>query len=124
MYSTPFFDFGDTEVRKHLRRVNTFIRAEGNLEIFLGVTYDWFAADTANPQSFIEQITGRPVVYRGTNTTYNGSGLLYGGSDKPILSTAVEGSGFSARITYVTTGNFEPHSIQGIVLEYTQSGRR
>ena len=124
VYSTPFFDFGDTEVRKNLRRVNTFVRAEGNLEIFLGVTYDWFAADTANPQSFIEQITGRPVVYRGTNTTYNGSGLLYGGSDKPILSTAVEGSGFSARITYVTTGNFEPHSIQGIVLEYTQSGRR
>jgi hypothetical protein len=124
VYSTPFFDFGDTEVRKHIRRINTFVRAEGPMTINLGLTYDWFAADTFNPANYVEEIEGRPVQYRGQNVTYAASGILYGGSDKPIISTAVEGSGFSVRATYVTIGDFDPYSIQGLVIEYTQSGRR
>jgi len=64
------------------------------------------------------------VQYRGQNVNYNAPGILFGGSDKPIINTAVEGSGFSVRVTYVTIGDFEPYSIQGLVIEYTQSGRR
>ena len=124
VYSTPFYDFGDTEVRKHVKRINTFIRAEGPLTINMGLTYDWFAADTVNPANYVDEITGRPVQYRGQNVNYNAPGILFGGSDKPIINTAVEGSGFSVRVTYVTIGDFEPYSIQGLVIEYTQSGRR
>jgi hypothetical protein len=94
------------------------------MTIHLGLTYDWFAADTFNPANYVEEIEGRPVQYRGQNVTYAASGILYGGSDKPIISTAVEGSGFSVRATYVTIGDFDPYSIQGLVIEYTQSGRR
>lgn len=124
VYSTPFFDLGDTEVRKHIKRVNTFIRAEGPLTLNMGLTYDWFAADTLNPSNYVDEITGRPVQYRAQNVNYGGTGILFGGSDKPIINTAVEGSGFSVRVTYVTSGDFEPYSIQGLVIEYTQSGRR
>ena len=35
VYETPFLDFGDTEQRKIVRKLNTFIRAEGPVELFL-----------------------------------------------------------------------------------------
>lgn len=124
VYSTPFYDFGDTEVRKNVRRVNTFIRAEGPLEMSLGLTYDWFSANASNPQSYSETVTGSITQYAGIGVNYGAAGVLYGGSDKPILNTAVEGSGFSVRLNYVTLGAFDPYTIQGIVIEYTNSGRR
>ena len=34
VYATPYLDFGDTEVRKTLRKVNTFVRAEGPANVF------------------------------------------------------------------------------------------
>lgn len=124
VYSTPFYDMGETDVRKHIRKINTFVRAEGPLEMNVGLTYDWFSKDSYNPRTYVEELTGRPVQYRGQNVTFGAPGLQYGGSDKPIIITTVEGSGFSVRITFVTVGQFDPYSIQGLVIEYTQSGRR
>ena len=124
VYSTPFYDFGDTEIRKIMRKVNTFIRAEGPLEMNLAVVYDYFSPDVSNPSSYLETSKGQPVQYRGQNIDYGASLVTYGGSEKPILHTPIEGSGNAVQITYVTTGDFAPYSIQGLVFEFTISGRR
>tara|TARA_R110002153_G_scaffold6558_2_gene30233 strand:+ start:3696 stop:5552 length:1857 start_codon:yes stop_codon:yes gene_type:complete len=124
VYSTPFYDFGDTEIRKIMRKVNTFIRAEGPLEMNLAVVYDYFSSDVSNPTSYLETSKGQPVQYRGQNINYNSPLVTYGGSEKPILHTPIEGSGNAVQITYVTTGDFAPYSIQGLVFEFTISGRR
>ena len=124
IYTTPYFDFGDTEVRKTLRKINTFIRAEGPFTMNLAVTYDWDDPNTAVPSSYSEVSEGAPVRYKGTNINYAGTNINYGGNDKPIMTTNVQGSGFAAQVTFVTVGQFDPYSIQGIVFEFTAAGRK
>lgn len=124
IYATPYLDFGDTDIRKLVRKVNTFIRAEGPLEMNLALAFDWGDYNTARPSTYSQESEGGPTVYAGRNITYNASNVIYGGSSKPIMTSDVQGSGFSIRATYVTFGKFDPYSIQGIVFEFTQAGRR
>jgi hypothetical protein len=124
IYSTPYFDFGDTEVRKILRKLNTYIRAEGPMEINIAVAYDWDDTKTAKPPAYSQESKGAPVIYNGRNITYNGFNVTYGGAEKPIMTTDIQGSGYSVKVTYVTLGVNSPHSIQGMVFEFSVAGRR
>ena len=124
IYSTPYFDFGDTEVRKILRKLNTYIRAEGPMEINIAVSYDWDDTKTAKPPAYSQSSQGAPVIYNGRNIIYNGVNIKYGGNEKPIMTTDVQGSGYSIKVTYVTLGVNSPHSIQGMVFEFSVAGRR
>ena len=124
VYATPYLDFGDTEVRKTLRKVNTFVRSEGPATLYLSMSYDWGDYNTARPNSYNQTSAGAPVEYAGTNIDYGAANVLYGGNSKPIMTTDVQGSGFSARATFVSLGQSEPFSIQGLVFEFSISGRR
>jgi hypothetical protein len=124
VYATPFLDFGDTEVRKIMRKLNTFIRAEGPLDMNLSIDYDWGDYTTARPSSYSQESTGGVTIYAGAGVSYAGLNVLYGGSSKPIMTTDIQGSGFSIRATFVSVGQFDPFSIQGIVFEYSVAGRR
>ena len=124
IYATPYLDFGETEQRKTLRKINTFIRAEGPLEMLLSMTYDWGDADVSTPATYSQTSTGAPTRYGGRNINYNATNVLYGGSSKPIMTSDIQGSGFAAQATFVTVGQTEPFSIQGMVFEFTAAGRR
>lgn len=124
IYSTPYFDFGDTEVRKTMRKVNTFIRAEGPLTVNMAVNYDWDDPTTARPSSYSQESKGAPVRYKGRNINYGGLNINYGGNEKPIITTSVQGSGYATQLTFVTLGDFDPYSIQGVVFEFSIAGRR
>jgi hypothetical protein len=124
IYSTPYLDFGDTEVRKVLHKVNTFIRAEGPFTLNVSISYDWGDQDVSVPAPYEQSTTGAPTVYGGRNITYGGDDVQYGGASKPVMLSDIQGSGFSARMTYVTVGQTEPHSIQGLVIEFGLAGRR
>ena len=124
VYATPYLDFGDTETRKTMRKVNTFVRAEGPVEMFLSMAYDWGDYTTSRPSTYSQVSAGGPVEYGGRNIDYAGANILYGGNSKPIMTSDIQGSGFSTRATFVTVGQSEPYSIQGIVFEFSISGRR
>lgn len=124
IYATPYLDFGETEQRKVMRKINTFIRAEGPLEMLLSMTYDWGDGATPTPATYSQASTGAPTRYGGRNINYNATNVLYGGSSKPIMTSDIQGSGFSAQATFVTVGQTEPFSIQGMVFEFTAAGRR
>jgi hypothetical protein len=124
VYATPFFDYGDTEVKKTMRKANTFIRAEGPLTLNMAVTYDWEDPNTAKPSSYSQESSGAPVRYKGKNINYGGTNINYGGTEKPIVTTSLQGSGYATQLTFVTLGNFNPYSIQGIVFEFSIAGRR
>ena len=124
IYSTPYYDFGDTEVRKILRKLNTYIRAEGPMEMNVSVQYDWNDTATAKPPAYTQGSRGAPVIYNGRNITYSGENVLWGGNEKPIMTTDIQGSGYSCKVTYVTLGENFPHSIQGMVFEFSVAGRR
>lgn len=124
VYATPFFDYGDTEVKKTMRKANTFIRAEGPLTLNMAVTYDWEDPNTAKPSSYSQESSGAPVRYKGKNINYAGTNINYGGTEKPIITTSLQGSGYATQLTFVTLGDFSPYSIQGIVFEFSIAGRR
>lgn len=124
IYNTPYVDFGDTEVRKTLHKVNIFMRAEGNFDLHMALTYNWGAHDVLNPASYTEHGEGFPVYYKDIKSIFGNSNVLYGGPTKPILSQRVEGSGHSVRCSFVSVGKHEPYSIQGLVFEFGQAGRR
>ena len=124
VYATPFLDFGETEQRKIMRKINTFIRAEGPFEMNLALEYDWGDQATAVPSNYTQSSAGAPVTYRGRDVNYDGANISYGGPGKPVMVSAVQGSGFSIRATFVTIGQTNPHSIQGLVFEFTPAGRR
>jgi hypothetical protein len=124
IYATPYLDFGETEQRKVMRKVNTFIRAEGPLEMNLSMAYDWGDYNTARPSTYTQESFGGPTVYSGRSINYAGANILYGGASKPIMTSDIQGSGFSVRATFVTVGQFEPYSIQGMVFEFSVAGRR
>ena len=124
VYATPFLDFGETEQRKIMRKINTFIRAEGPFEMNLALEYDWGDQATAVPSNYTQSSAGAPVTYRGRDVNYDGANISYGGPGKPVMVSDVQGSGFSIRATFVTIGQTNPHSIQGLVFEFTPAGRR
>ena len=124
VYSTPYLDFGETEQRKALRKVNTFVRAEGPFEMNLAIDYDWGDYATAVPVTYTQSSGGAPTTYSGRGVTYNGANIVYGGASKPVMTSDIQGSGFSVRATFVTDGQSEPFSIQGIVFEFSAAGRR
>jgi hypothetical protein len=124
VYTTPFFDFGDTEVKKVMRKTNTFIRAEGPLTMNMAVAYDWEDINTAVPASYTQESKGAPVRYKGKNINYAGANIIYGGTEKPIITTSIQGSAYATQLTFVTLGDFDPYSIQGIVFEFSIAGRR
>lgn len=124
IYATPYLDFGETEQRKVMRKLNTFIRAEGPFEMFLSMTYDWGDGNISTPATYSQTSTGAPTKYGGRNINYNGANVLYGGSSKPIMTSDIQGSCFAAQATFVSVGQTEPFSIQGMVFEFTPAGRR
>ena len=124
VYATPYLDFGETEQRKVIRKLNTFIRAEGPFEMNLAIDYDWGDYNTAVPSTYTQTSAGAPTIYSGRNITYNGSNVIYGGASKPIMTSDIQGSGFAVRATFVTDGQSEPFSIQGLVFEFSTAGRR
>jgi len=124
VYATPYLDFGETEQRKIMRKANAFIRAEGPFDMFLALEFDWGDQTIAVPNTYSQTSAGAPTTYRGRGVTYNGTNIAYGGPGKPVMPYSIQGSGFATRATFVTIGQTEPHSIQGLVFEFTSAGRR
>lgn len=124
IYATPYLDFGDAGARKSIRKVNTFIRAEGPMQMTLSLSYDWGDYTVSKPSGYTQASVGAPSVYGGRNIDYGDANVLYGGSSKPLMTTDVQGSGMSVRSTFVSVGQFDPFSIQGLVIEFTPGGRR
>ena len=124
VYATPYLDFGETEQRKIMRKLNTFLRAEGPMTMDVALSYDWGNYDVAVPNNYSATSLGGPTVYKDRDSTYNGLNILYGGASKPIMTSDIQGSGFSVRATFVSIGQTEPHTIQGLVIEFSLGGRR
>jgi hypothetical protein len=92
--------------------------------MLLNIEYDWSDPDTSTPRDYSQNSTGAPTVYGGRNITYNATDVKYGGSSKPVIVSDIQGSGYSTRATFVTDAVASPHSIQGLVFEFAQSGKR
>jgi hypothetical protein len=121
LYQTPYYFMEDPELRKVVHKVNTFLKSEGNTEVFVGVSYDYDDTNTSNPSSYNFSTEGAAAVY---GTAIYGSGDIYDGNPSPKALNNISGSGNSVSISYVTNNTNASHTIQAISLTYALADRR
>ena len=59
----------------------------------LALSYDWGDYSTARPSTYTQESKGAPTAYGGRNIRYGAANMIYGGSEKPIMETDVQGFG-------------------------------
>jgi hypothetical protein len=123
VYSTPYLTFGDILTRKVGRKIHTFVRAEGTVTLTVKPTLDWGGPERSQSAGKGINTTVSGSVY-GSSTTIYGTAVYGVDADYPILTTTLEGSFNSLKLTYTSSGVYAPHSIQGFVVEFTPEGTR
>lgn len=121
IYSTPYLDISDTEVRKTLRELNIFLKAEGTFDLNISVRYDWGASTVVNPANYVGQVNGA-AVYDDSATLYDAA--FYGGEARSVFSQNIQGSCRSVQYTFSTTDQSAPYTIHGFVHEFSYNGRQ
>lgn len=121
LFQTPFYHMGDPELRKNFLKISTYLRAEGNVDIAMGVVYDYEEPTVTNPSDF--NLTIRDTAAYYNETVYDG-GAVYSGNPSPVIKTHISGSGTSASIKFVTNDTNASHNIQGFVLLFGLGDRR
>jgi len=121
LYQTPYFYMEDPELRKVIHKVDTYLKSEGNTEVFVGVYYDYDDVFSLNPTTYSFSTEGAAAVY---GTAVYGSGDIYDGNPSPKALTNVSGSGKSVSISYVTNNQNASHTIQAIAMTYGLADRR
>lgn len=121
LFQTPFYHMGDPELRKHFLKLTTYLRAEGDANIILGVIYDYEDQFVTNPSNYNLTITGAAAYY---NEAQYDSGAILDGNPTPLVKTNIAGSGTSISIKYVTNDTNASHNIQGLVLLFGVDDRR
>lgn len=121
IYTTPYLDFGDTMIRKLMRKLNVFVRAEGNVDLNMAIAYDWDRALTVSPNGYSASSTSTGGLWDGG--LWDDGGVWAGGA-QPIFQINIQGSGHSVQASIVTIGVNAPYTIQGLVYEYSIKGRQ
>lgn len=121
LYQTPYVYMNDPEVRKTIHTVTTYLRAEGVLNVVMGLEYDYGDTDVTNPTDFSFTTAGAAAYY--DRAVYDAA-EIYDGNPSPIRSTNVSGSGKSVSIKYVTNSDQPSHTIQAYSITYGVGDRR
>jgi hypothetical protein len=111
----------DPEIRKIIYKVDTYLKSEGNTEVFVGVSYDYDDIHSLNPASYTFSTEGAAAIY---GTAIYGSGDIFDGNPSPKALTNVSGSGKSVSVSYVTNNQNASHTIQAIAMTYGTADRR
>ena len=121
LFQTPYFHMDDPINRKVVHEVYTYLRANGAVNVTLGLTYDYEDEYTLSPTDYVFNTEGAASFYG--IATYDETSI-YDGNPSPLRRTPVEGSGRSVSATYVTTADQATHSIEAIVLSYAIADKR
>ena len=121
IFQTPYFHMDDPINRKVVHEVYTYLRADGAVNVTMGLTYDYEDEYTLSPSDYNFSTAGAASFYG--IATYDETSI-YDGNPSPLRRTTVEGSGRSVSVTYVTTADQPPHSIEALVLSYAIADKR
>lgn len=121
LYQTPYLYMDDPILRKIYYDVNTYMRSDGQVEIFFGVNYNFGDSDASNPVDYSLTTAGAAAFYG--IATYDTTDI-YDGNPSPVRKTNIQGSGDSISLSYVTLAEQPSHTIQSFVISYTLADRR
>lgn len=126
IYTTPYLYLTDPIARKSMKKLHTFLRAEGSVDFSVNVEFQDHGHNHRAPL--------QPPAYPaslGTNNSqydsgveYDEPGVQYGAAGEAVFDITPQGSGYAVQFSYYSKGVFRPHTIQGFIPEFTIRGRR
>lgn len=121
IYTSPYLDLSDTELRKTMREITVFAKTEGTVSLTLNVRFDWGRSTAQVPQAYSVDMTGA-ALFDDPSSTYGTT--VFGGVARSVVSTPIQGSGMSVQYTFSTVDSSAPYTIHGFVHEFTPAGRQ
>lgn len=121
VYSSPYLDMGNTEIRKTIRELVIFAKSEGAVNINVGMKFDWGSNDAENPGNYSADFTGGAVY--GASTSIYGTSVYAVGNRPLVFRLPVSGSGYSVQYSFSTTGDEASYTIHGFTQEFTPDAR-
>ena len=119
IYKTPFIYMENPEQRKNYYSVSTYLSAEGEHTINLGVSYDYENTNVLTPSNLsIENTNPAAFFDSGTNIAIYDTTDIFDGNPSPVESSSFSGSGKSVSFKYVTDDTKPSHSVQGYTVTY------
>jgi hypothetical protein len=119
----PYWNITDPELRKTLYKGKFYLKSDSQIAPTVGYTYDYNISDIIQPP--IQALT------TGTDgfDSYGGSGITYGsatyGSDFPINADLnLQGSGNNVSFYFNSDDVYTTWSLQSLVIEYAEDGRK
>lgn len=122
VYTVPYLDFGDTTIRKLMRRADLFIRTEGSFTGQLEVDYDWNELFVLAPDSYSFS-TSTGFALFNNDFLFDDPLSIFGGAIQPVFKINIQGSGYSTQFSITTNSVDAPHTVQGIVVSFSIKGR-
>lgn len=120
-FSTPHLPITDPAVRKTLFKASLYIDPQGSFRVNLTPRYDFAAQGSVQPGSVeLSNITST-VTYYGIGT-YGTS--QFGNNLKYVFDTNLTGSGKSVQFQFTSESTDPPFSLDSLVIQYGQYGRR
>lgn len=121
-FKTPYMPITDPTTRKNLYKMKLFVDPQGSFECDINVDFDFNDADVVQPDTISINNTATTVSLYGT-TTY-GTGSYGGGNLKYVFDEQLVGSGFVAAFSFSSESTSPPFSLDSMVIQYGQYGRR
>ena len=84
----------------------------------------WIVDDDSSIRWVLEKALGKADVPVASFDSGNGALEALQKEEPAVIVSDIQGSGYSTRATFVTDAVASPHSIQGLVFEFAQSGTR
>lgn len=121
-FKTPYLPISDPTTRKNLYKMKLFIDPQGSFECDVDVDFDFNQTGVVQPSTInISNVTTEASVY-GVSTY--GDGDFGGGNLKYVFDEQLTGSGFVAAFNFSSESTYPPFSLDSIVIQYGQYGRR
>jgi hypothetical protein len=121
-YKTPYLPITDPTTRKSLYKAKLFVDPQGSFSCDVDIDFDFNQAGVVQPDTIEISNTSTTASIYGT-ATY-GSGSFGGGNLRYVFDEQLTGSGFVVAVSFSTDSTDPPFSLDSIVIQYGQYGRR
>ena len=121
-FKTPYLPITDPTTRKSLYKAKLFVDPQGSFDCDVDFDFDFNETGTVQPNTIVISNTSTTASIYGT-ATY-GSGSFGGGNLRYVFDEQLTGSGFVVGINFSSDSTDPPFSLDSIVIQYGQYGRR
>ena len=122
-FKTPYMPITDATTRKNLYKMKLFVDPQGSFSCKVDVDYDFNEANVVQPPQITISNTSSTVATYGSSA-FGSSSVYSSGGLKYVFDEQLQGSGFVAALNFESTSNSPPFSLDSVVLQYGQYGRR